>query len=207
MQASDTYCADSMGRRNRQWAADRALRPAMRSPGRPGPRLEVEREFWRLIATGATSEDAAAAVDVSGPVGSRWFRHGGEMPPICLAGPSGRYLSFAEREEIAPLAVRRSRGEVPFDQVRELRCRLVLLGEPITALDAARHQTLAAHRVGHRLFRHSQPRSRRSAINRGEPCSPLAALNAAATAVSSCARRRSVSVCNPSVVSARVIHL
>jgi IS30 family transposase len=87
----------------RQWAADRALRRAMRSPGRPAPRLEVEREFWRLIATGATSEDAAAAVGVSGPVGSRWFRHGGGMPPICLAEPSGRYLSFAEREEIALL--------------------------------------------------------------------------------------------------------
>jgi Helix-turn-helix domain len=81
----------------------RTLRPAMRSPGRPPPRLEVEREFWRLIATGVTSENAAASVGVSGPVGSRWFRHGGGMPPISLAEPSGRYLSFAEREEIAIL--------------------------------------------------------------------------------------------------------
>jgi hypothetical protein len=53
----------------------------------------------------------------------------------------------------------------------------------------------------------SHPRSRRSAISRGEPCSPLAALNAAATTVSSCARRRSVSVYSPSAVSARAIHL
>jgi DNA-binding CsgD family transcriptional regulator len=75
----------------------------MRSPGRPVPRLEVEREFWRLIAAGMTSEDAAAGVGVSGPVGSRWFRHGGGMPPVSLAEPSGRYLSFAEREEIAIL--------------------------------------------------------------------------------------------------------
>lgn len=87
----------------RQWVADRALRPAMRSPGRPAPRLEVERAFWRLIGTGMTSEDAAAGVGVSGPVGTRWFRHGGGMPPISLTEPSGRYLSFAEREEIAIL--------------------------------------------------------------------------------------------------------
>jgi IS30 family transposase len=40
---------------------------------------------------------------VSGPVGTRWFRHGGGMSPISLAEPSGRYLSFAEREEIAVL--------------------------------------------------------------------------------------------------------
>src|SRR5215210_2403442 len=85
----------------RQERADRAIRPALRSPGRPPPRREVEQEFWRRVAGGLTSEDAAAAVGVSGPVGTRWFRHGGGMSPISLAGPSGRYLSFAEREEIA----------------------------------------------------------------------------------------------------------
>ena len=87
----------------RQKRADRAIRPALRSPGRPLPRREVEREFWRRIAGGLTSEDAAAAVGVSGPVGTRWFRHGGGMSPISLAEPSGRYLSFAEREEMALL--------------------------------------------------------------------------------------------------------
>ena len=40
---------------------------------------------------------------VSVPVGSRWFRHAGGMPPISLAEPAGRYLSFEEREEIALL--------------------------------------------------------------------------------------------------------
>ena len=89
------------GRRQRD--ADRAIRPALLSPGRPPPRREVEREFWRQIAQGLTSEDAAAAVGVSGPVGSRWFRHGGGMPPIQLTEPSCRYLSFVEREEIAIL--------------------------------------------------------------------------------------------------------
>ena len=33
----------------RQQMADRALRPAMRSPGRPIPARHVEREFWRLV--------------------------------------------------------------------------------------------------------------------------------------------------------------
>ncbi|HET9657224.1 MAG TPA: IS30 family transposase [Kineosporiaceae bacterium] len=101
----------------------------MRSPGRPAPRLEVERKFWRLIATGMTSEDAAAGVGVSGPVGSRWFRHGGGMPPISLAEPSGRYLSFAEREEIAILraqgdgvrAIARAIGRDASTVSRELR--------------------------------------------------------------------------------------
>ncbi|GAA2155003.1 hypothetical protein GCM10009760_54530 [Kitasatospora kazusensis] len=38
-----------------------------------------------------------------GVVGSRWFREGGGMPTLRLGPDSGRYLSFAEREEIALL--------------------------------------------------------------------------------------------------------
>ena len=113
----------------RQWAADRALRPAMRSPGRPEPSRAVQRAFWRLIAQGATSEDAAAGVGVSTPVGSRWFRHAGGMSPISLDEPTGRYLSFAEREEIALLnvqncgvrAIARRIGRDPSTISRELR--------------------------------------------------------------------------------------
>jgi IS30 family transposase len=66
----------------------------------------VQREFWRLIATGITTVEAALEVGVSWPVGARWFRHAGGMPPISLDEPSGRYLSFAEREEIALLRAR-----------------------------------------------------------------------------------------------------
>lgn len=73
----------------------------MRSPGRPPIRRDLERAFWRRIAEGLTSEDAAIACGVSGPVGSRWFRERGGMPLIELGPSSGRYLSFAEREEIA----------------------------------------------------------------------------------------------------------
>lgn len=76
----------------------------MKSPGAPSLRREVERQFWGEIARGLTSEDAAAVVGASPAVGNRWFREGGGMPPIGLS-VSGRYLSFAEREEVAPLKV------------------------------------------------------------------------------------------------------
>jgi len=113
----------------RQWAADRALRPSMRSPGRPEPSRAVQRDFWRRIASGATTADAAETVGVSWPVGSRWFRHAGGMPPISLDEPTGRYLSFTEREEIALLRaqdvgvreIARRIGRDPGTISRELR--------------------------------------------------------------------------------------
>ena len=76
----------------------------------------MEREFWRQVALGLTTEDAAAAVGVSLGVGSRWFRDGGGMPSLELTEPTGRYLSMAEREEIAVL-----RGQV---SIREIAHRL-----------------------------------------------------------------------------------
>src|SRR3954447_26045262 len=87
----------------RQQNADRALRPAMRSPGRPMPARHVERAFWRLIAQGKRTEQAALEIGVSTPVASRWFRHAGGMPPLSLAEPTGRYLSFHERDDLAVL--------------------------------------------------------------------------------------------------------
>ena len=113
----------------RQQSADRALRPAMRSPGRPMPARHVEREFWRLIARGESTEDAATEIGVSVPVCSRWFRHAGGMSPLDLAEPTGRYLSFAEREELALLrakglgvrAIARQMSRDPGTISRELR--------------------------------------------------------------------------------------
>lgn len=63
----------------------------------------VQRQFWRLVAKGVSTAEASLAVGVSVPVGTRWFRHAGGMPLISLAEPSGRYLAFTEREEIAIL--------------------------------------------------------------------------------------------------------
>lgn len=86
------------------WAATAAGRPAMRSPGRPPAGTRGEKvPFWRLIVQGVTSEEAGRLAGVSPAVGSRWFREGGGMPTVTLVAPSGRYLSFAEREDIAVL--------------------------------------------------------------------------------------------------------
>ncbi len=63
----------------------------------------MQRQFWRFIAMGITSAEAALKVGVSVPVGTRWFRHAGGMTPLSVEEPSNRYLSFVEREEIAIL--------------------------------------------------------------------------------------------------------
>ena len=101
----------------------------MRSPGRPEPSRAVQRQFWGLIATGMSTAEASLAVGVSVPVGSRWFRHAGGMTPLSLDEPTGRYLSFAEREEIALLRaqevgvreIARRIGRDPGTISRELR--------------------------------------------------------------------------------------
>jgi IS30 family transposase len=68
-------------------------------------RREHRRRFWAFVAEGLSSEDAAMGVGVSQPLGTRWFREAGGMAPSHLSRsskpPSGRYLTFAEREEIA----------------------------------------------------------------------------------------------------------
>jgi IS30 family transposase len=97
--------------------------------GCPVAALEVRRRFWRLIVAGASTAQAAAGVGVSRNQGQVWFRDSGGMPPMDLDEPSGRYLSLAEREEIAlaraaGLAVRaiaRSIRRSPSTVSRELR--------------------------------------------------------------------------------------
>ena len=86
----------------------RSTRAALRSPGRPpvAGRAEQQR-FWQAIAAGLSSEDAALKAEVSPAAGPRLFRKAGGMPPVIFrssAKPlSGRYLSLAEREELALL--------------------------------------------------------------------------------------------------------
>ena len=87
----------------------------------PAVQREERRQFWAAITTGQTSEDAASVAGVSPAVGTRWFREAGGMPPAGFGSsskpPSGRYLLFAEREEIALL---RAQGH----GVREIARRL-----------------------------------------------------------------------------------
>ena len=88
----------------------RSGRPPLSSPGRPPMAGRGERRrFWGAIAAGMASEDAAIDAGISPPVGTRWFREAGGMPPSKF-GPSakplsGRYLSFSEREQVALLRV------------------------------------------------------------------------------------------------------
>jgi IS30 family transposase len=102
--------------------SDRCGRGRLRSPGRPpAARREDYQVFWASIAAGRTTEDAAVDAGVSPAVGGRWFRRAGGMPPLHFAQSSkplsGRYLSFAEREEIAILRVQG-------DGVRTIACKL-----------------------------------------------------------------------------------
>lgn len=119
-----------MGSKKPKRAADRAGRPPLHSPGHPpGWRREHKQLFWKAIARGLSSEEAAAAAGLSSAVGGRWFREGGGMATVRIAQRSGRYLSFGEREEIALLRAQdhgvrdmaRRLGRSPSTISRELR--------------------------------------------------------------------------------------
>lgn len=114
--------------------SDRSLRAKLRSPGRPPVLHRSQRwPFWKAISEGQSSEDAAGIAGVSPAVGNRWFRQCGGMPPSNLASsapePTGRYLSFAERELVALArargegvrAIARQLGRAPSTVSRELR--------------------------------------------------------------------------------------
>src|SRR5215217_4091194 len=111
------------------WMTELTGRSAMKSPGTPSHRREVERWFWREIAKGLSTEDAAAAVGVSSAAGVRWFGERGGMATLLRDPVSCRYLCFAEREEIALLRaegkgvreIAREIGRSPSTISRELR--------------------------------------------------------------------------------------
>jgi IS30 family transposase len=106
--------ANSAGRRNtsivevsmatmkERQRAVQLYRGQIPSPGRPTVAWRQDRvKFWAAIAGGAKTEDAAVEAGVSSPVAFRWFRHAGGVNPCLPPTTSGRYLSFAEREDIA----------------------------------------------------------------------------------------------------------
>ena len=103
--------------RIRGWGAAVTGRAVLHSPGSPSVRRDLQRSFWHQIAMGLTTDEAATAGGVSVKVGRTLFFKAGGMPNLCLAPPSGRYLSFAEREDIA---IWRSHGV----GVREIARRL-----------------------------------------------------------------------------------
>ena len=97
----------------RRRRSDRSGRSKLHSPGRPdSARREELVRFWASDCDGRSSEDAARDAGVSPPVGSRWFRRSGGMPPshlsqsasrcqdvTCLSRNVRRLLFCAPREE------------------------------------------------------------------------------------------------------------
>jgi transposase, IS30 family len=102
--------------------------------GRPGLPREVQAWFWDGVRAGLRVGEAAVAAGVAGSVAGRWFAQAGGVKGNGACRSSGRYLSVAEREEIAagvaagePLAViavrlGRSRSTVS-REVRRNGCR------------------------------------------------------------------------------------
>src|SRR5258708_13019368 len=78
----------------------RSTRGRLGSMGRPPVAGRAEQElFWRGIAAGLNSENAALSAGLSEAVGPRLFRKAGGMPPAMFrssANPlGGRYFPFA----------------------------------------------------------------------------------------------------------------
>lgn len=93
-------------------------------------RRNVLREFWLAIRAGRLREEAATGLGYEPGTGSRWFgQAGGVVPAYVTAQSSGRFLSFAEREEIhagvergdSIRLIARSLGRAPSTVLRELR--------------------------------------------------------------------------------------
>src|SRR3954447_15979813 len=126
----------------------RSTRAPLGSLGRPSVAGWAEQElFWQGIATGLSIEAAALKAGVSEAIGSRLFRKAGGMSPAMFRSStkplSGRYLSLAEREEIALL---NAQGH----SMREIGRRLGRAGSTISReLDrnAATHGGKMAYRA------------------------------------------------------------
>lgn len=64
--------------------SDRSGRAKLYSPGHPTARRADRQQFWLGIYLDLSAVDAALDVGVSWPVGVRWFREAGGMPPSQL---------------------------------------------------------------------------------------------------------------------------
>ena len=151
-----------MARNNRAW--NRAAAAGTRWGGHPpAGRREHRVRFWEAIARGASSETAAIEAGVLPAIGVRWFRKAGGMPPLTLAPLSGRYLSFAEREEIAVMLaggsgvreIARRLGRAPSTVSRELQ-RNAAIGR-----GRVEYRASTAHRHAERRARRPKPASSR----------------------------------------------
>lgn len=94
-------------------------------------RLELEAEYWRLLASGVGSVQACRQLGIGRKTGYRWRAENGGLQPDYLpeAARSGRYLSLLERRRIASLResgltireIASRLGRAPSTVSRELR--------------------------------------------------------------------------------------
>ncbi len=91
--------------------------------------IEKQARFWLVIASGSTLQAACDAVGVDRRTGRRWRQATGGQVPRKRPEPSGRYLSLAERLQIADLhlagtgvrTIATQIGRAPSTVSRELR--------------------------------------------------------------------------------------
>jgi len=131
--------------------------------GRPGLPREVRVRFWDGIRAGAGVEMAAVSAGVGRGVAWSWLRRAGGVKGNGAAAVSGRFLSAAEREEIA---IGLARGE----SLRGVGRRL---GRPASTVsrEVARNSVRGVYRA-HLAQREAQARARRPkpaklAVNEG----------------------------------------
>jgi len=107
--------------------------------GRPGALGGVRACFWDGIRSGLVVAEAAAAAGVSTTQGYEWFRVAGGVAPASGAAGRGRYLSLAEREEIA----------VGLAAGQSLRAIAVGLGRPVSTVsrEVARNSARGRYRA------------------------------------------------------------
>lgn len=149
--------------------SSRSTRQPTRSPGRPPVgRREDRVQFWAAIARGLFPVAAVASARVSWVVGARWFRQAGGMPRTQFASTAqplvGRFLCFAEREQLALLrvqghGVRECARQLHRAPSRELRRNASTRSGALDyrATTAQWHADRAARRPKRRNWRHRCP--------------------------------------------------
>src|SRR5262249_36205937 len=100
------------------WSSQRLIMEvAAMKNGRPAAPRALEAQFWEGVRSELGIEDAARAAGVGHEIGLRWFRRAGGVKSNGPRPASRRYLSVAEREEIAA-------GRAGGLGVREIAARL-----------------------------------------------------------------------------------
>jgi IS30 family transposase len=113
---------------------------------------QTRRRFWEAIRSGLVPEAAARATGVAERAGQRWFRQAGGVINNGTRAVGERYLSIAEREEIA---LGRAAGE----SMRSIAARIGRHPSTVSR-ELARNSTA---RAGYRAWRAEQQATARAA--------------------------------------------